>query len=271
MKPSTETNFPFLLAGYSNILENIGIRKPMTGKIIKTILLLGVLAAAAMAIGPKQKSKQAEPAAKPQPAEPAVFSKLAKDGNNFLLDVHVPEQTHIPGTDKFIPFDKIAENSSELPGDKNTPILVYCRSGSMSKMAAQKISELGYANVYDLKGGIDGYRESNVEVKISPPSQNLGEVIYGDVTATTFTFTNFSPAPLKITGISTSCGCTKASMEKKEFNPYEAAEIKVSFDPAVHKDDTDLGDIIRTIYIETDNPNFPRLTADITARVVKKN
>ena len=241
----------------------------MSGKFIKTVSLLIILAAAA--IFASRQSPWRDRASKPQLVEPAVFSKLAKNENNFLLDVHTPEQTHIPGTDKFIPFDQIAENIGQLPADKNTNILVYCRSGSMSKIAAQKISELGYANVYDLKGGIDGYRESNVEVKISPSSHDLGEVIYGDVVTTTFTFTNFSPAPLKITGISTSCGCTKASMEKKDLNAYEAAEIKVSFDPAVHKDDTDLGDIIRTIYIETDNPNSPRLNADITAKVIKKN
>jgi len=242
----------------------------MSGKFFKTILLLTIIIGISAALGFRQKSKQAEQASKPQLVEPAVFSKLAKDENNFLLDVHTPEQTHIPGTDKFIPFDQIAGNVGSFPADKNTNILVYCRSGSMSKIAAQKISELGYANVYDLRGGIDGYRESNVEVKISPSSHDLGEVIYGDVVTTTFTFTNFSPAPLKITGISTSCGCTKASMEKKELNAYEMTEIKVSFDPAVHKDDTDLGDIIRTIYIETDNPNFPRLTSIITAKVIKK-
>ena len=223
----------------------------------------------AVAIGPRQKSGLVDQTPKPYLVTPAEFSKLAKDENNFLLDVHTPEQTHIPGTKKFIPFDQIAENSGQLPADKNTNILVYCRSGSMSKIAAQKISELGYSNVYDLEGGIDGYRESNVEVKISPASRDLGEVIYGDVATTTFTFTNFSPASIKITGISTSCGCTKAVTERQELNPYESTEIKVSFDPAVHKDDTDLGDIIRTIYIETDNPNFPRLTSIITAKVVK--
>ncbi|MBI5356792.1 DUF1573 domain-containing protein [Candidatus Collierbacteria bacterium] len=241
----------------------------MSGKLIKTISLLIILAAAA--VFASRQSPWRDQTLKPQLIEPADFSKLAKDENNFLLDVHVPEQTHIPGTKKFIPFDQIAENIDSLPADKNTPILVYCRSGNMSKIAAQKISELGYTNVYDLEGGLNGYKESNVEVKISPPSQDLGEVIYGDVSTAAFTLTNFSPAPIKITGVSTSCGCTKAVMEKKELKAYEAAEIKVSFDPAVHKDDTDLGEITRTIYIETDNPNFPRLTSTIAAKVIKKN
>jgi rhodanese-related sulfurtransferase len=242
----------------------------MSGKTIKIILLLGILTVAAVAFGLGQKTKQTDQSLNPQLTGPVEFSKLVKDEKNFLLDVHTPEQTHIPGTKKFIPFDQIAGNVDQLPEDKTTKILVYCRSGSMSKIAAEKILELGYTNVYDLKGGINGYRESNVEVKISPANQDLGEVIYGDVATTTFTFTNFSPAPIKITGISTSCGCTKAVMEKKDLKAYEAAEIKVSFDPAVHKDDTDLGDLIRTIYIETDNPNFPRLTSAIVAKVIKK-
>ena len=233
------------------------------------VFIVGMLVLVVI-FGYRKISRQINQAPKPQLVEAAVFSKLAKDENNFLLDVHIPEQTHIPGTKKFIPFDKIAENSDQLPDDKNTPILVYCRSGNMSKTAAQKISQLGYTKVYDLKGGIDGYKESNVEVIISPANRDLGEVIYGDVITTAFTLNNFSPTPLKITGISTSCGCTKAGMEKKELKAYETAEIKVSFDPAVHKDDTDLGDLIRTIYIETDNPNFPRLTSTITAKVVKK-
>lgn len=132
----------------------------MTGKIIKTILLLGILAAVVVVVGLGQRPKLVNQASKPKLVEAVEFSKLAKDENNFLLDVHVPEQTHIPGTKKFIPFDKIAESIDQLPADKNASILVYCRSGNMSKIAAQKISELGYSNVYDLKGGIDGYRES---------------------------------------------------------------------------------------------------------------
>ena len=148
-------------------------------------------------VGPRQKPELVNQAPKPQLVKPAEFSKLANDENNFLLDVHTPGTNSYSGDQKFIPFDQIAENSGQLPADKNTNILVYCRSGSMSKIAAQKISELGYSNVYDLEGGIDGYRESNVEVKISPASRDLGEVIYGDVATTTFTFTNFSLPLLK--------------------------------------------------------------------------
>jgi len=201
---------------------------------------------------------------------PQEFATLAKEKNAFMIDVHTPEQTHIPGTNAVIPFDKISENVDKLPVDKSTPILIYCRSGSMSDRASEEIAELGYSNVYDLEGGTNAYKENNVSVSVSPTTQDLGTVIYGDVATTTFALTNYAPLPLKITRVSTSCGCTSALVDKKELGAYESTTVNVSFDPAVHKDDTDLGKLTRTIYIETDNPNYPSLESTITANVIKK-
>ena len=71
----------------------------------------------------------------------------------FLLDVHIPEQKHIPGTDAFIDYRKIRENKDLLPTDKTTRIVVYCRSGNMSHKAALDLIDLGYSHVFDLIGG----------------------------------------------------------------------------------------------------------------------
>jgi rhodanese-related sulfurtransferase len=199
------------------------------------------------------------------------FARLAENEDAFVIDVHTPKQTHIPGTDAFIPYDQIQENLASLPEDKSAPILVYCRSGSMSARASREIAELGYTNVYDLDGGTNAYKEQQVSVQMWPDNQELGTVIYGDVANTSFTITNYAPLPLKITRVSTSCGCTKASVEQEELTAYESTVVNVAFDPAVHKDDTDLGELTRTIYIETDNPNYPDLESTITANVIKEN
>lgn len=202
---------------------------------------------------------------------PQEFSQLAQNEDAFIVDVHTPKQTHIPGTDAFIPDTEISARAGELPDDKSTPILVYCRSGNMSASASKEIAALGYTNVYDLKGGTNAYKEQQVSVQLWPEKHDLGTVIYGDVATTSFTLTNYTPLPLKITRVSTSCGCTKASVEKEELGAYESTTVNVSFDPAVHKDDTDLGELSRTIYIETNNPNYSDLETMITANVIKKN
>jgi rhodanese-related sulfurtransferase len=198
------------------------------------------------------------------------FDELASDPGAFIVDVHIPEQTHIPGTTAFIPYNQIQQHTDQLPGDKDTPILVYCRSGSMSQQASQELVSLGYRNVYDLEGGIRAYQESHSKVSIDPPTRDLGTVSYGEVPTTNFTLTNFTPVSMAVTRVSTSCSCTSAEVKKTELEPYDSTAVDVSFDPAVHQDDTDLGDITRTIYLETDNPNFPKLTAEITAVVEKK-
>jgi rhodanese-related sulfurtransferase len=205
-----------------------------------------------------------------QSVDATEFSSLIKKGDGFLLDVHTPKQTHIPGTDAFIPYNEISDNIDQLPQDKSTPILVYCRSGSMSKTASEKIANLGYTNVYDLEDGINAYKENRNEVAMTPDNQDLGTVIYGDVPIATFTLTNFTPLPLKITRVSTSCGCTSAEVEVKELGAYESTSVNVSFNPAIHGDDSDLGKLTRTIYVGTDNPSFPRVTSTITAMVTKK-
>jgi rhodanese-related sulfurtransferase len=77
-----------------------------------------------------------------------------KNKDFFLVDVHIPEQKHIKGTDAFIPFNKIEKHAGKLPEDKNTKIIVYCRSGSMSVTASKVLQKLGYRNIYNLVGGI---------------------------------------------------------------------------------------------------------------------
>ena len=110
---------------------------------------------------------------------PSKFDELAAKPETFVLDVHTPEQTHISDSDAFIPYDKLEENKDQLPADKSTPILIYCRSGSMSREASQTLASMGYTTIYDLEGGTQAYREQRVGLMLQPDSQDLGTVKIG--------------------------------------------------------------------------------------------
>ena len=75
----------------------------------------------------------------------------------IILDTREPseyEAGHIPGA-IVISHEKIKEQTkSQLP-DKDQLILVYCRSGRRSKLAAQDLVDLGYTNVKEFGGIID--------------------------------------------------------------------------------------------------------------------
>jgi rhodanese-related sulfurtransferase len=88
------------------------------------------------------------------------LNEMMAEKDFFLVDVHIPEQQHIEGTDLFVPFDQIERNQAKFPADKDTTIIVYCRSGSMSQEASQKLVELGYSRVYNLVGGIQAWNQA---------------------------------------------------------------------------------------------------------------
>jgi rhodanese-related sulfurtransferase len=50
--------------------------------------------------------------------------------------------------------NRIEEFVNLLPKDKSITILVYCRSGHMSQIAASRLAEMGYKNIYELDGGV---------------------------------------------------------------------------------------------------------------------
>ena len=199
------------------------------------------------------------------------FDKILSTRNPFLVDVHIPEQKHLEGTDLVVPYNKIKENLSKFPEDKDALIIVYCRSGNMSIEAFEALVKAGYTQVKNLVGGINAYTESHYGVYISPITKDLGLVTYGDIAKTSFKLINNTKDKIKITKVTTSCTCTSAVINRKDIAPYGEAELLVSFDPAVHTDDTDLGDIIRTIYIDTSSTNYSKIQASITANVVRKN
>lgn len=89
------------------------------------------------------------------------FTQKMTNKDFFLLDVHVPEQEHIEGTDAAIPYTEIKKNFDNLPKDLSEEIIVYCRSGSMSLEASRALTELGYKNVFNLVGGRNAYLEFN--------------------------------------------------------------------------------------------------------------
>ena len=64
------------------------------------------------------------------------------------------DEGHIPGA-ILIPYTEIENKAIEMIPDKDKLILVYCRSGRRSKIAAESLAKLGYTNVKEFGGIID--------------------------------------------------------------------------------------------------------------------
>jgi rhodanese-related sulfurtransferase len=78
----------------------------------------------------------------------------------LLVNVHIPFEGNIPQTDLSIPYNQIDKEIDNLPEDKDAKIVVYCRSGSMSAVAAEKLVSLGYTNIINLDEGFHGWEDA---------------------------------------------------------------------------------------------------------------
>ena len=98
--------------------------------------------------------------------EKAMYQQITQDEAKQIMDsgtAHIILDTreqeefdegHIPKA-ILIPYTEIEEKAEEMLPDKDALILVYCRSGRRSKIAAEGLVELGYSNVKEFGGIID--------------------------------------------------------------------------------------------------------------------
>jgi rhodanese-related sulfurtransferase len=140
---------------------------------IKTIVLAPALALLVAGVAQAQQSPSSTAAA----AAPAAYATLDVEQmaaavaapDAFIVNVHVPFQGDIQGTDASIAFDQIGNRLAELPSAKNARIVLYCRSGRMSVTAAETLTALGYTNVSHLGGGFNAWEAAGRPLLMEAP------------------------------------------------------------------------------------------------------
>jgi rhodanese-related sulfurtransferase len=131
------------------------------------VLFVAPVAACSSTDEPREASPTpaAESATTPaQLLEPARYAEfLAQNPDVPVLNVHIPYEGHLEGTDAFVAFDRILEWEG-LPADRTAPIALYCRSGNMSRTAAEALAGAGYDNLVDLAGGMNAWSDAGYEL-----------------------------------------------------------------------------------------------------------
>jgi rhodanese-related sulfurtransferase len=104
------------------------------------------------------------------PAAPAaiitgqeVKKRMEQNPKGVVLDVRTPAEFaegHIPGAVN-LPVDEVKAKVEALIADKQTAIVVYCRSGARSARAMKIMKELGFETVFNLAGGIRRWQAEN--------------------------------------------------------------------------------------------------------------
>lgn len=104
-------------------------------------------------------------------------------------------------------------------------------------------------------------------IKVTPAAFDFGDIPQqGGLVSTTFTIQNIGTETLIMNRLSTSCGCTTATMDMADLTPNETRTMAVTFDPMAHPEVN--GPIERVIYLQTSDPNVPEIQIDITGNVI---
>lgn len=96
---------------------------------------------------------------------PDELSAMLKNKDFVFVNVHIPFEGDIAGTDLSIAYNEIEQNLFQLPSDKTSKIVLYCRSGRMSQMAAEELVALGYTNIWNLDGGMVDWEQAGYELE----------------------------------------------------------------------------------------------------------
>lgn len=121
---------------------------------------------------------------------------------------------------------------------------------------------------YKATSGPTGDNENNPKMEITPESFDFGDIQYGQIVKYTFLVKNIGQETLEIKRIGTSCGCTKAEIEKEKIEPGGEAQLLVTYDTGAMSGAHAKGRQERIIYIKNNDPITPQVEAIIYANVL---
>ncbi|MGN1410659.1 MAG: rhodanese-like domain-containing protein [Eubacteriales bacterium] len=134
-------------------------------KITKTVIMFVVLLLFTLAGCSSSTEAETETVTYDQITAETAKMLMDTETNYIILDARTEDEYaagHIPGAILMPEYEVADRAESELP-DKNQLILVYCRSGRRSKIAAEALACLGYTNVKEFGGIIDWTYETTTD------------------------------------------------------------------------------------------------------------
>ncbi len=134
------------------------------------LLGVGVMALVLAACGSSEKNEPRDNQTASQPTEVAgQYQTLSIDDfanivetradEYLIINTHIPYAGEVENTDANIPYNDLNALMAAIPS-KDTPVILYCRSGNMSQQAANALIAQGYTQVWDVPGGMTAWQES---------------------------------------------------------------------------------------------------------------
>jgi len=97
---------------------------------------------------------------------PAQLQTMMQNKDFLLINTHAPYGIEIAHTDLHIPVDNDGHWLTRYPEDRNAKMVLYCRSGQWSSLAASELVKAGYAQVWHLAGGMVAWHAAGLPLQV---------------------------------------------------------------------------------------------------------
>lgn len=103
-------------------------------------------------------------------------------------------------------------------------------------------------------------------IAVVPAEFDFGNIAAADTVTGAITIQNRGKRSLQIKELSTSCGCTTASVSETTVAPGAETILTIGFDPQAHPGL--YGPLLRMIYVQSNDPNQPELEIPVTVTIL---
>lgn len=107
------------------------------------------------------------------------------------------------------------------------------------------------------------------QINLETTNFDFGDVVNGDVLERDLVVNNEGNQPIIAQSVSTTCGCTTATLEPMTIPAGGSANLHITFDSGAHGPEL-TGQITRQIFITSNDPDQPEAMVEFTANIVDK-
>lgn len=104
-------------------------------------------------------------------------------------------------------------------------------------------------------------------ISLADKELDLGDVVNGEVITRQVSVQNDGQAALTIEAVTTSCGCTQATLDPMTIPPGESGTLSIEFDAGAHGPEL-TGQLIRQVFIASNDPEQSEVVVEIAAHIL---
>ncbi len=105
------------------------------------------------------------------------------------------------------------------------------------------------------------------QINLETTNFDFGDVVNGEILSRDILVSNKGTKPVIAKSVSTTCGCTTATLEPMTIPVGGSANLHITFDSGAHGPEL-TGEVTRQIFITSNDPELPEAMVEFTANIV---